>query len=60
MSERKLSALKLQVGSECLDHKAPLGQRLQMNLERLAEGVLNNAKAFRVRMSVKSVRKGAI
>lgn len=37
VSKRKLSALKLQVGSECLDHKAPLGQWLQMNLERLKE-----------------------
>lgn len=56
----KTEALKLQVGSACLDHEAPLGQWLQMNLERLAERVLKDAKAFRVRMSVKGVRKGAI
>lgn len=57
---RKLSVLELQGGSACLDHKGPLGQRLQKNLERLSEGVLNDAKAFRVRMSVKGVRKRAI
>lgn len=57
---KKLSVLELQGGSACLYHKGPLGQRLQKNIERLSEGVLNDAKAFRVRMSVKGVRKRAI
>lgn len=60
VSKSKENALELQVSSARLDHKTPLGQWLQMNLERLSEGVLNDAKAFRVRMSVKGVRKRAI
>lgn len=40
--------LKRQVHPVCLDPKAPLEQWPQMNLERLSEGVLNDAKAFRL------------